>query len=232
MMRATTNASGSWNANSRTKPLKPYPCLGRSVGASLVKALPLLIAGALITIVGGGFAYTVWAQGRCPGHWHATFVVYVDDHRVSFNDPEFYLEGNPRMPISSHVHSGRDFVFHFEPNPSKCVLLGDSTKYVGMTWTDNALSLVGDHNNIQLEGTTHNQGGTYAADANHTLAFFHKLAGESWEQTTGSELNGRQLRDGEKVLVLYGNYSADRIAKIEAGVPIPPEYSSAHPGVQ
>lgn len=202
---------------------------------AVAKLVPILIIAGLVALVGGGFGYTLWQQNRCPGHWHASFYVYVDGARVSFDDPHFYLEGSPtynRMPISSHVHQGRDYVFHFEPSPIKCIKLQDATPYVGMTLSDDRLVLSGAHDNIQLQGTTHNQGGTYlkGTDANHTLEYYHKLPNAAWEATTAKDLNGRQLKDGERILVIYGGYGDNDLAGLEASVPLPPEYQQGHPG--
>jgi hypothetical protein len=135
------------------------------------------------------------------------------------------------MPISSHMHRGVDYTFHFEPNPSRCIAFGDATPHVGMSFDANHITLSGAHAQTQLTGTDHNQAGTYTAgDHNATLTFYHKVPNAGWETISASSLAKRQLKDGEKVLILYGTYTADQVRALQAGVPLAKEYADVHPG--
>ena len=167
---------------------------------------------------------------RCPGHWHATFHIVLDSHQVSFADPEFYLEGNRTMPIATHLHKGNDYEWHFEPNPARCIPLWDANRRVAVAWNDTGLTLWGAHAHIPLAGTDRTQGGSYIANASHALQFFLRHPDQDWQATTGLALAGAQLQDGDRVLVLYGNYSDDQVTLFEASVPLASNYQRAHPG--
>lgn len=66
------------------------------------------------------------------------------------------------------------------------------------------------------------QAGTYENDGNRTLQFFIAPTGDDWEIIGADELNERQSLDGERMLILFGNYTDERIAQLQGGVPYPP----------
>ncbi|MHB8634263.1 MAG: hypothetical protein ACYDBQ_09930 [Thermoplasmatota archaeon] len=187
--------------------------------------------GALLLLV-AGCTTPVIVPPECPGHWHAEQLVYLNGHEVNFQDPHFYLEGpaqgiRNRMPVSSHMHQNIPNEWHFEPSPSKCVPLGQANPFIGMDLTPNSLALTGAHAQIPLPGTNVTQGGTYPVDATHNLAAYHQWVSQPWAQVNVSVLNGRQLQDGEKVLILYGTYTAADVKALEDAEPSPPDFVKA-----
>lgn len=195
----------------------------------MAKLVTWAIVLGLVVLVSTGFAYNVYKQRRCPGHWHGAFEVYVDGARVSFNHPQFQFESAGRypgnsMPPSSHVHNSDDFEWHFEPNPSSCIRFGDVTRFVGMDLQEGTLKLDQAHSDIPLQGTNHTQGGVYANEGNRTLHAYHQVDNGVWEEIGISDLEGRQLRDGEKVLILYGDYTPKEVADLQGSMPAPPTY--------
>ena len=196
----------------------------------MAKFVPLLIILGLVVVVGSGFGYTVWKQGRCPGHWHSTYAVYVNDRAVSFDNPEFTIEGNSdEFSLRNHIHTGSPDTWHWEPKPQRCLEFKDAAELIDLELPDeDTLILSGTHDQIQFAGSTDHQGGTYVANATHKLTIYHKVVGSPWETLTASELNDRQPRDGERILILFGNYSDDRVSQLQAGLRVPKEYTDVH----
>ncbi|MHB8634265.1 MAG: hypothetical protein ACYDBQ_09940, partial [Thermoplasmatota archaeon] len=114
--------------------------------------------------------------------------------------------------------------WHFEPSPSRCVPLGQANPFIGMDLTATSLVLKDAHSQIPLAGTSQMQAGTYNVDATHNLTAYHQLVSQPWAKIDINVLNGRQLQDGEKVLILYGNYTAADVKSLENGEPNPPDF--------
>jgi hypothetical protein len=194
------------------------------------KWMPLLIVLGLVGMVSAGFAYNVYKQTRCPGHWHASFTVVVDGERVDFTHPGFQFEGagqpglNNNMPLSSHIHRGDDYEWHFEPNPSRCQGFGQVTQFVGMHLERDRLTLGGHHASIPLGDTGRMQGGEYVVEGNKTLRAFHQVDGEAWKEIGIGDLLDRQLRDGERILIMYGDHTPEQVRQFKDSAPAPPTY--------
>lgn len=191
-----------------------------------MKLVPVLIILGLAALVGGGFWVTVLNQSVCPGHWHAEQQVYIDGHHVTFVNPHFYLEGPSQgvpntMPVSSHMHQGNPDEWHFEPNPSTCIKLGNAERFIGMSVDSSKLELSGAHSDIPLEGAEHNQAGTYAVAGNKTLTAYSQVPDGQWTTESVGHLMGRQLKDGEKVLILYGTYTDAQVRALKSAEPAP-----------
>lgn len=166
-----------------------------------------------ILIIGGaiaGFSYTSWKQGQCPGHWHASFVVVIDGEPVPYT--QYNLE-NQRTPFESHLHRGEGGTqIHFEPSPAKCIDFKDFLSAVDTTITSKKVVLTGHHGETEWAGTYDNQ----------TVRAFRDLPDNDWEEVSVSSIMGRQLKDGEKVLFLYGDYTDAEVQQWQGQVPFPP----------
>ncbi|HLF17021.1 MAG TPA: hypothetical protein VI796_06300 [Candidatus Thermoplasmatota archaeon] len=163
---------------------------------------------------------------HCPGHWHARMDFYVNDRPVNFAHPKFTLEGGQGMPVSSHMHQGSEGTWHFEPvGGRECGRFRDALSYVDIEMTDSSLVLDGAHTSL-------GQAGTFGVDANHALRVFHIVAeasednpngsvltgAEPWSEVAPSEILGHQLKQWERVLVLYGNYTDAEVADLQQTV--------------
>ncbi len=173
-----------------------------------------IVPGLIILVVAGigaGMYFTAQNAGECPGHWHATFHVYVDDDRISYG--AYNLE-NQRTPLSHHLHSGDDAKVHFEPPTGGCIGFSEFLSKVDTRVTSDSLRLDGIHEDMR-------QGGTFTSDGNRTLHIFHAPDGDNWKSISASALNKRQLLDGERVLIAFGEYSEAQIEMMQNAVPYP-----------
>jgi hypothetical protein len=164
---------------------------------------------ALVVIFGG--VTTVLAMqaddtDACPGHWHSTVDVYVLGERVSFDHPQYTLEGSDRMPFSSHLHRGKDWEWHWEPQGGEdCIPLGEGLDYVDMEVSGTRLVLDGTHDQL-------GQSGTYTEEGNNTVFAIHRVGEGEWDTIGIGSLNDRQLKPDERVIILYGNYTDEQMA--------------------
>lgn len=189
----------------------------------------LLVAG-----IAAGFYVTAKGQGKCPGHWHATFDVYVQGNdgnvtRESYRNAAFDLNG--QTPLRAHMHqSDNKNQFHFEQG-GLCVGVKEALGYVDTTLTANELKLDGHH---QAMG----QAGTYKPEGNKTLTVYVEhvsdrhyqlrngvkvIASETleWKKQTAKSVLDYQLKDGERILVLYGDYTEDQVHQFQAAMALP-----------
>ncbi len=168
----------------------------------------------ILVLIGGVTAIVAYQMNKpdCPGHWHSTFQVYVDDERISYSHPAFDLSGD--TPMSSHLHQPNDNMWHFEPNPKECIGFAVPLGHVDTKVSSGKLVLSGHHDSL-------GQAGTYTNEGNRTLQIFHAPDGENWQSISSGKLNKRQLLDGERVLILFGNYTEERIAQLQDAVPMP-----------
>lgn len=172
----------------------------------------------------------------CPGHWHVTFFVVVEGVRVNFTHESFTLEGNPRMPIATHLHQGRDYEMHYEPQPSRCIPLRSAMDVAGVRWSPTSLLLYGPgHEQTPLAGTGHAQAGAYNATAptadspGSALHFFVQHADGPWAEVPVRQATSSQPQDGDRILILFGAYSASDVEAWESQVPLSPTYARTHP---
>lgn len=194
-----------------------------SVGKTLkTYRVPIVIVVIWAAIVGFNVAQAEGAIGSigpdCPGHWHATFDIFVDGQHVAFVDnPAYRITGEGgTLPLETHMHRGQDRVWHFEPSVERCIDLGDAAARVDVTWTSDSLSLSGSYHDSRGWGGTHSDGD------NGTLQFWvHGWNGE-WKQVTGPQLADKQAPDGEQVLILFGDLDAATVQQLQAAAtPIP-----------
>lgn len=176
------------------------------------KALPwtlvLLIGGG----VAGGMIYTASQTDECPDHWHATFRAYVDGELVPFD--AFSLE-NGRGSHDSHLHAGdarQDVRYQIHYEGGQCVDFGDFSSHLDMALSSGRMVLDGLHEQTGFAGD-------YRDEGNRTVQLFHAPNGDDWAPISASALNKRQLHDGERLLVLYGSYTAEEIAALQQTVP-------------
>ncbi len=189
--------------------------------AILPAIIILIVAG-----IGAGMYFTAKSAGECPGHWHATYNVYVDDDRMSYQHRQYNLGAGGATPMSYHLHQPNDYMIHFEPPTGGCIEFRTFLAVVDTKLTSTTLTLDGAHADL-------NQAGVYEPEdgSNRTLHLYHAPNGDDWKEISASALNKRQLLDGERVLIAFGNYSEARIEQMQAAVPYPSGSTpAAHPG--
>lgn len=188
------------------------------------KAIPAkvgkrLLIGLIVAVALAGIVYAVQqnaeTRGSCPGHWHATFAVYVDGERVPFPQPPYLIAPQGKLPLSMHMHTPSQETLHFEPAQPECLGVKDTMEYVDVDVSENKLTLSGAHE----EGPF---GGSYEPDGNKTLRFFVQERGGDMQESEWSSLRGRQLADGEKLLIVYGDDTLDEVASYMEALPDPP----------
>jgi hypothetical protein len=188
------------------------------------KALPAkvgkrLLVGLIAAIALAGIVYAVQqnaeTRASCPGHWHATFAVYVDGERVPFPQPPYLIAPQGKLPLSMHMHTPSQETLHFEPAQPECLGVKDTMEYVDVDLSESKLTLSGSHE----QGTF---GGTYEETGNRTLRFFVQERGGEMRETEWSDLRNRQLLDGEKLLIVYGDDSDEEVASYMEALPGPP----------
>jgi hypothetical protein len=168
---------------------------------------------AVIAVMVGAMVVTQEQQANCPGHWHSSFGIYVDDNRVSYAN--YNLE-NGQTQFASHLHQGNDQQMHYERG---CIKFSE---FLGEV--DTSIS----NDEIKLDGNQ-NVRGTFKSDGtNETVAFIAQGWGD-WEAISVNKVRGMQLADGDRVLIAYGNYTEDEIVAMQSSVTVPPHWAQANP---
>lgn len=202
------------------------------VRKAAVPALIVLVLAAVAT----GFYFTNKNAQDCPGHFHATFGIYIPDGNGSFEKVDFasprapnggayYDFGNgPGFSLSIHMHqSGAEqgssalgpSQFHFEPpTANTCVPLEDALQAIEVEATNSRLELKGAH--AQMD-----QDGTWTASGNQTLHVYIQDDQGTWSESSYSAWEDKQLPDGYAILMAFGDYSEEQIEQMQAGIPPP-----------
>lgn len=182
----------------------------RTVRAAKLSALAV---GAIIVLSGAVWGFTALADvlrgPECEQigfHEHTTFYVFDEGERLRFVGERFDLDP---MPMRAHLHQPNDYMLHLEGD---CATMREAFAFMGMDLQKGRL---------RLDQETH--GGKVLEDnATHTLRFFlYSPEGEAWSEFP--ELPGHQGRQGERILITYGDLTDEEIAGQQAQVPPPSE---------
>lgn len=195
----------------------------------------------ILVVAGTGYALYKASTGgqECPTHWHATFEVYVPGANGkpelidmasprAANGGHFYdLNGGAGWGLSVHMHqtgseAGSDprlypTQLHYEPQDGSCVGVKSTLHAMEIDADASSLKLFGAHAQVH-------QDKTWTVNATDSLHYYldSKVGGNwTWGEQSWSDLKGHQLRDGESLLVLFGNYTPDQVKQLQAGVPAP-----------
>jgi hypothetical protein len=182
---------------------------------------------------------------ECPDpHWHATFAVFLpgedgSPRRVDFAAPEAepglaYYDydasvrgGAPDFDAAVHMHQGGyeagpeglgPAQWHFE-RKGRCVPVQAALLAVDVEVVDGGLDLTGGHQ--QVAG----QAGRFEPAPGESLRFWVEedtACGEwEWRETDWAMVRGRQLADGDALLVALGDFTDEQVAEMQDGVPAP-----------
>ena len=172
---------------------------------------------AIVVVAVGGIAYAVQqnleSRGECPGHWHATFQIFIDGERVAFPQPPYLLSPQGKLPMRLHMHSPSQEVLHFEPLQPECMSTKEAFETVDIELGPTVMTVGPDHGPLA---------GTYEANATSALRYFVQPRNETMQETTWAQVGGRQLANGEKLLIAYGNYTDAEIKAMMDGISTPP----------
>jgi len=139
----------------------------------------------------------------CPGHWHATFRVFDEDEELRFQHPRFDMAS---MSMRTHLHQPDDAKMHLEGG---CADMGDFFGAMGMR-------LRGD--SLRLDDELH-EGRSIANEGNLTWRFF--VTDETGNWTERPDLPSYQAKDGQRILLTYGDLGDEAIAAQQERVPRP-----------
>lgn len=175
----------------------------------------LVVVIIIVAIAGIVYAFQQSAEtrGNCPGHWHATFQIFVDGERVPFPQPPYLMAPQGKLPMSLHMHTPSQEILHYEPPQPDCLGTGDAFETLDIDLGASKLTVGEDHGPLA---------GSYENDGNSTLRYFVQMRDGEMEETTWGDLGGRQLKNGEKLLIAYGDYSEDEIQSMMDGISTPP----------
>lgn len=196
---------------------------------------------ALLVLAGAAYGvYVASTSGQaCPGHWHATFAVYVPGANgqpqridmaspVSPNGVPYYdLSGAAGMGLAVHMHQSANSMetgssalgpvqWHFEQDGT-CVGVRAALHAIEIDATASSLHLYGGHAQVH-------QDGTWTANATARLRFFVETKANgnwTWQERTFDQVKAYQLPDGSSLLVALGNYTDAQIKQMETTLPAP-----------
>ena len=167
-------------------------------------AIPVLVVLGIGLVAGMPYVQDNYLTDKgCPGHWHASFQVYDEGEKLSFNHPRFDM--NP-MPMRGHLHQPNDWKMHLEGG---CVTVGDFFDNMGMDLRRDSLTL-----DSELHG-----GKVLRDDGNMTLGFYVGLTNGTWIEKP--DLPSYQLKDGERMLITYGIVTEDELRRQQDAIPDP-----------
>ena len=201
-------------------------------------AVPAIIV-LLLAAIATGFYFTNKNAQDCPGHFHATFGIFIPGDNGTFekvdyasprapNGGAYYDFGNaPGFSLSTHMHqSGAEqgssalgpSQLHFEPpTANTCVPLEDVLDAIDVEVSDSRLELKGSgHAQMDQDGTWQEPGA-----GNETLRFFFQDRDGDWSETPYSSWRSKQLPDGSSILIAFGSYSDAQIEQMKASIPAP-----------
>ena len=198
-------------------------------------AIPTLVV-VILAGVAYGFYHEATTPQTCPGHFHATFGIYIPgpdgapqwvdfaSPRASDGQAYYQLNEAPGMTLSHHMHqSGAEqgaadlgpTQLHFEPPVvDTCVPLRDVLSGLDAKVSSTSLTLSGAHSQT-------GQSGTWKANATGAIHTYYRSMTGNWTEVHISSWLGKQLPDGSSIIIAYGTYSADQIQHIEDQIPFP-----------
>ena len=150
-----------------------------------------------------GFYWTATHQPDCPGHWHATYLVFDEGEQLSFQHPRFDMRS---MSMRTHIHQPKDYLMHLEAG---CADVSEFFDAMGMDLR---------RDSFELDKELH-EGRTLANEGNLTLRFFMAPFNGTWQEMPG--LPSYQPHDGDRFLITYGNLLPEEIARQQEAVPQP-----------
>ena len=165
--------------------------------------VPIVIGVLWLAVVGYNVAAAegvieVGGDG-CPGHWHAGYAVYVDGEQLRFNPNGPAGDAQNTPPVGMH-RSAAGWKWSVPSSPWMWNPTGDAFEKLGVDISGDELTV----------SAAHPQAGTYKENATHSVRVFHQEWEGTWTEVSnvGSFL-GKQLGNGDRVLITYGPAGED-----------------------
>lgn len=163
--------------------------------------------GLLVLLAGGAWGLSKLSDlgpEECRFHEHATFRVYEHDEELGFKHSRFDMRN---MAMRAHLHQPNDYLVHLE---GACASVADFFSLMGMKLEPGYL---------RLDKELHD-GRELRDDGNNTLQFYlyHNVEG-NWTWEPYQDLPRHQLRDQQRMLAAYGNYTSEEVSIMQARVP-------------
>lgn len=159
-------------------------------------------------LVIAGAAYGISLLPEKPGmvHYHAKYQVYVDGEQVSFDHPAF----NGMKYGPAHLHAPEYDKLHNEGREGS----GTLGKFFAYT-LEGKLS---DNEMILPQGTSHP--GTYVVNETKDLRLFvdNPSQDREWAEVQ-SDFADVSFQDGDRYLLLYGNYTDEEVLTLQQRYP-------------
>ncbi len=159
---------------------------------------------------------------ECPGHWHSTIGVWVEGDRVGFPQGPYELGSGSaagQMGMGIHMHAPDQETLHYEPvGGAKCVGVQD-------TFEELDIALAGD--SITISGA-HQKQGTWTANETHVMQFWITSNRGELKQWAWADVKDRQLLDGEKLVVVFGDETEADIQAYMNAIRDPPSGIVTH----
>lgn len=179
----------------------------------------LLVSGIVVLALAGiaaGVYGTMKADEAGPRsvHWHQGFAAFVNGESVPYANPA--VSGMNGYQV--HVHPPQYGTWHYETRLKETAVKDVLRYYYKTRVTEDVLILPPESG----------RPGTYTASAESPLRFFWQPSTDQpWKEDWGP-LDRWMPEGGERFLLLYGSYTPEEIASLQAQVPVPP--GSAAPG--
>lgn len=194
----------------------------------------------LLVVGGAGYALYQFAGNGpdCPGHWHATFEVYVpgpngQPQRIDMASPRapngaaYYdlNSGGAGFGLEVHMHQSgpeagdaaqQPAQWHFEKD-TVCVGVKTALHAVEIDASATGLHIYGAHAQVH-------QDHDWTVNATNQLRYFTQTLQNgtwTWQEKTWDQVKSYQLPDGSSLLVAFGNYTPEQIKAMQAHVPAP-----------
>lgn len=177
----------------------------REVTVKALKIGGLVLCGVLL-VVGGVYANS-WIMDKAPRsvHWHPKWLVVVNDQEVKLSDSDFARMGTTR----AHLHQPDYKTIHFESKLEPWSLAA--------LFREGKIGELSDQRLVLAPGTS--APGTYEENATRKVTVFHDPPkGEDWMEAE-SLIGDWTPADAERILVIYGDLTPERIAAWQAKVP-------------
>lgn len=162
------------------------------------------VAG-LVVIAGAVYGLSLLPKAAATVHWHANLKTFVNDQQISFTSPRFDMS---QSKSRIHFHLPNDMQMHLEGPSDRLRLIDFFHSPLGGDISDSKLVLP--------DGSS--RPGTYTANDTSQLRLFYLPLNGNWTELA-SGIPQHSFANGEKAALLYGNYTAEQIATIEAGIP-------------
>lgn len=160
----------------------------------------------IVVIAGLAFGISRLPKEPAQVHWHAKYRIYVNDRLVNLANPRF----DGMHYNDAHLHSPDFDTIHNEGREGRGTMGAFFSYQLGGKLADDELVLPA--------GAV--PAGDFKVNETNKLVMLisNQAEGKDWTPVT-KDLAGVNFHDGDRILIVYGDDTPDRIAQLEAGFP-------------